>query len=61
MVYQFFITQWNNPCKDDWTETVKQNMKEFAIQIDMEYIKSKSRKAWEYTLKILQEKQQKHS
>ena len=70
MVHQFFITQWNNPCKDDWTETVKQNLKEFDIQIDMEYIKSKSketfkkivkRKAQEYALKILQETQQKHS
>ena len=25
MLYKFFITQWYQPCRGDWTETVKKN------------------------------------
>ena len=70
MLYQFFIVQWNNPTKGDWTETVKVDMADFEIPINFESLKSKSknafkqlvkRKAEEYALKTLLKKQSKHS
>ena len=70
MLAQFFRTQWNQPSKGDWTETVKKDLDKFGIVEDFEYIKSKSKesfkkmvkvKAKEYALTILTEKQQTHS
>ena len=70
MLYKFFIMQWYQPCRGDWTETVKKNLEEFDIPCDFTYIKSKSGeafkrivkvKAQEYALKILTAKQQGHS
>ena len=70
MLFQVFITQWRNPFKGDWTETAKENLGEFNIPCDFNFIRSKSKesfkrivkvKAQEYALKILTEKQQKHS
>ena len=70
MLAQFFRTQWNQPCKGDWTETVKDDLDKFGIKEDFEYIMSKSKesfkkivkiKAKEYALEILTKKQQKHS
>ena len=69
-LFRVFITQWRNPCKGDWTETAKENLEEFNIPCDFNFIRSKSKesfktivkvKAQEYALKILTEKQQKHS
>ena len=34
MLYQFFIVQWNNPTKGDWTETVKVDMADLEIPIN---------------------------
>ena len=70
MLAQFFRTQWNHPCKGDWTETVKDDLDKFGIEENFEYFMSKSKdcfkkivniKAREYALEILTEKQQKHS
>ena len=70
MLYKFFITQWLQPCRGDWTETVKQDLQDFNIQCDFPYIKSKSgeafkrivkSKAHEYSLNELTKNQQKHS
>ena len=70
MLYKFFITQWYQPCRGDWTEVVQQNLKEFNIPCDFKYIRSKSceafknivkTKAKEYALEQLTLKQQKHS
>ena len=46
MLHQFFITQWNIPCKGDWTETVRGNLEEFDIPIDLDYIRNKSKVAF---------------
>ena len=43
MLYSFFITQWFNPSKGDWTEQVKADLKEFEIPIDLNFISSKSK------------------
>ena len=69
MLHQFFITQWNRPCKGDWTETVRGNLEEFDIPIDLDYIRNKSKvaftkivkeKAKELALKLLRMKQSTH-
>ena len=49
MLYSFFITQWNNPCKGDWSEYVKQDLKDFQIHQSFQEIQSKSK----YTFKKL--------
>ena len=70
MLSIFFFTQWNNPTKGDWCEQIKSDLEEFGISCNFELIKSKTKnafknlvkiKAKEQTLKILTEKQSKHS
>ena len=70
MLYQFFITQWTNPTKGDWTEEVKENLVEFEIQADFQFLKSKSKdsfkklvktQAKKYAFKKLKEEKAKHS
>ena len=70
MLHTFFMTQWYNETEGDWTKEVRINLDEFGIPCDFDYIKSLSqlsfknlvkRKAREYSLKVLQEKQSKHS
>ena len=66
MLNSFFITQWNNPTRGDWTEEVKSDLEDFWIPCSFEWIKSKSRlsfkslvktKAEEYALSILKDQQ----
>ena len=42
MLFQFFSTQWKYPTnKQDWTELVREDLRDFEIPIDLEFIKSK--------------------
>ena len=70
MLYKVFQAQLKYPSKDDWTEMVKRDLKDFKINLNLEKIKEKS--AWsfkqivkiktkEYTLDYLQQMKQKHS
>ena len=70
MINQFFRAQWYNPTRGDWTETVKADLEDFEIPIDLEMIKSKSKevfkklvkkKATEYSLQMLLRKKEGHS
>ena len=70
MLYQFFITQWTNPTKGDWTETVKEDLEDVGIPADFKFLKSKSKfsfkqlakkQAKKYAFLKLLEKQAKHS
>ena len=70
MLSQFFMTQWRNPTRGDWTHTVKENIEEFGIPADFEYLVSKSKdsfkkivkgKAREFAFEDLLEKKEKHS
>ena len=70
MLYSFFIVQWHNPSKGDWTELVKVDLVDFKIEASFENIQNKSKdsfkrmvktKAREYALKILLEKKFHHS
>ena len=70
MLYSFYVTQWNNPTRGDWTEQVKLDLKDFNIPRSFDHILSKSKdafkkmvkiKAKEYALNKLIEKQKTHS
>ena len=70
MLYQFFITQWTNPTKGDWTEKVKEDMEELRIPTDFNFLKSKSKNSFKQLVKTqvkkyafinLMEKKKKHS
>ena len=51
MLYSFFITQWNNPTKGDWTEYVKQDLEDFHIDISFESIQNKSKNSFKKLIK----------
>ena len=70
MLFSFFITQWYNPTKGDWTEIVKKDLEDFGIPCDFDDIKRKSNdafkrivnvKAKEYALRTLRTKQETHT
>ena len=70
MLYRFFVTQHNFPCKGDWTEIVKKDLEDFNITNSFDCIKSKSKdvfkklvrqKSRDFALKKLTNMQQKHS
>ena len=52
MLYSFFITQWHNPTKGDWTEAVKEDLKDFNIPCDFEYIENMSQEAFKRKVKV---------
>ena len=51
MIYQFFMTQWINPTKGDWTETIKDDLKDYNISEDLDEIKKKSKSSTKHYLK----------
>ena len=55
MLYKFFITQWEQWAKLDWTEQVRVDLKDFNIPVSLEFVKSKSK----YTFKKLVKQQMK--
>ena len=70
MIHQFFTAQWYNPSRGDWTETVKQDLEDFEIPVNLEDIKSKSKysfkkevkvKAKDLSMKILMKKKEGHT
>ena len=70
MLYNFFTTQWQNPSKGDWTELVKDNLEEFGMSSDFDYIRSKSKdtfkkivtgKSRELALRELLNKKERHT
>ena len=52
MLYSFFITQWNNPSRGDWTETVKADLADFNIPCNFEFLRSKSQEAFKRLVKV---------
>jgi hypothetical protein len=46
MHYKFFIAQWKYPTTNDWTEQVKNDLEDFGVQVDLNYIQSKSKSAF---------------
>ena len=42
MLHTFFAAQWAYPCKNDWTTQVREDLKEFGMSEDLQYLKEKS-------------------
>ena len=70
MLYSFFLTQWYNPCRGDWTEQVKDDLEDLGITYTLDHIEKKSKegfktivkaKAKELALKNLLSKKESHS
>ena len=70
MLYKVFLAQWKYPVKDDWTDMVKQDMKDLKIGLSFDEIRQKTEwsfknllkiKTKEYALQYLLKMKQKHS
>ena len=70
MLYKFFLAQWENPVKNDWTEKVKCDLNDLGISVDIANIESKTQtwfkksvkaKVKEFALDLLNEIKFKHS
>ena len=70
MIYKFVITQWYHESKDDWTATVKTDLSDIGLSLDLDFIKSKSefsfktmikRRIREYAFYTLLEKKESHT
>ena len=51
MLYKFVITQWNNPTRGDWTELVKQDLKDFGLKEDITSLKKTKRNTFKRMVK----------
>ena len=70
MLYKVFLAQWKYPVKDDWTDMVKQDLKDLKIGLSFDEMREKTEwsfknlikiKTKEYTLEYLLNIKQKHS
>ena len=70
MLFKFFLIQWNNPTRGDWTELVKADLDDFKIEKNLEDIKLKSKlsfkehvkeRAKEHALEVLNDMKDGHS
>ena len=54
MLAKFFYTQWKYPAgRNEWTEQVKMDLKEFGLEDDVEWIKAKSKCSFKTMMKKL--------
>ena len=69
MLYNFFVMQWFNPSPGDWTEQVKNDMRDLEIRLDLEEIETYSadefkslvkKKVDKFTFKELVDAKNKH-
>ena len=51
MLYKFLITQWNYPTRGDWTELVKQDLKDFGLEEDITSLKKTKRNTFKRMVK----------
>ena len=70
MLYRFFVAQWKQTCKHDWTKQVKLDLLDLGITDNLQSIKEKSKlsfkslvktKVKEYAFLELIERKSKHS
>ena len=68
MLYKFVKSQWNQATVNDWTEQAKQDLVDFGLNLDLDFILSKSKwsvknliKAKEYSFYSFLEKKEAHS
>ena len=52
MLAKFFYTQWKYPAgRNEWTEQVKMDLREFGLEEDLEWIKAKSKLSFKNMMK----------
>ena len=51
MLAKFFITQWKYPSPGDWTEQVKEDLKDFGMLADFDFMRSKSKDSFKNLVK----------
>ena len=52
MLYKFFLAQWGNPTKQDWTEQIKKDLSDLSITSCLKKIQSKSSFSFKNMVKI---------
>ena len=52
MLYSFLIRQWHRPCKGDFTELVKQDIKDHSLPEEWQIYKNHSKKTFKRLLNI---------
>ena len=52
MLERFFLTQWNFPTINDWTEQARKDLDDFGIKQDLNQIISKSKYSFKENVKI---------
>ena len=52
MLYKFFMAQWEDPVKQDWTEMIKTDLADLGIKPNLEEIESKSKMSFKNMVKI---------
>ena len=52
MTYKVFITQWNNPVKQDWVLQVKQDLKAFNIEPNLSNLRERSINSFKKLVKV---------
>ena len=70
MLHKFFQAQWQYPVKDDWVNQVKEDLKDFDIDMSFSELKLKSKNSFkkmvkkkmrDYALNYLNTLKEKHS
>ena len=51
MIYKVFIQQWHRPVKNDWTTAVRQDLKDFHMEENLENIKTKYQEVFKKQVK----------
>ena len=51
MLAKFFLTQWKYPSPGDWTEQVKEDLNDFGMLADFDFMRSKSRDSFKNLVK----------
>ena len=52
MLYKFFMAQWEDPVRQDWTELVKADLDDLGIKLSLEEIERKSKMSFKNLVKI---------
>ena len=51
MIYKVVIAQWNRPVRNDWSVTVKQDLRDLKIEESLTFIQSKSSESFKMYVK----------
>ena len=52
MLYKFFVAQWEDQTKCDWTERIREDLADLNIEENFNYIQSKSKESFKNTVKV---------